>query len=600
MKKTLSVFFAFLLIITTVFWLVSCNNSDGVDSGSDGSNTNGDPSKTEESSGETDTDAPKEKIVFASEGKSEYKITYPAQAGNDVITGATVIKNVFRSKANVQLDTGTDMYNSANKDYKFPEFEILVGLTNRPESSECAEGLAYDDYIIAVKNKKLIILGGSDSATRQAANRFKDLVTSDVISFVEGVVERYEHKYDVSSITISGKPLSDFKLIYQPRETSKYSAIADTLILRLQTICGITLAKSDSVSASADACEIVFGNCSASGYDKMPALAADEYCVFTSGNKLFIDAGSKTALNEAVEKFIEAYLPLTAKGDIKIDISAVKTEKIAIRKIELEKGASFRAMTLNVLGDNLAGRADIIIEKILEYYPEVVGLQECNSSGQKTIVDALSDFYGSAVGYIDGTTTKAYTPILYRKDKLKLIESGAVFFEKRYTGTNTKTMSWAVFEEIETGKKFAVLNAHYALIAASYNLGSMTNAVEGAQWREDNSRQMLEKAAELKNKYNGTLPVMLMGDLNSNRNSKSIQMLEDVYNDSMNVATVSKTTGMASYHSKPGQVPKAGMPIDFIFVDSALINVYRHLIPTDSATANISDHAPVITDISFK
>ena len=73
MKKTLSVFFAFLLIITTVFWLVSCNNSDGVDSGSDGSNTNGDPSKTEESSGETDTDAPKEKIVFASEGKSEYK-----------------------------------------------------------------------------------------------------------------------------------------------------------------------------------------------------------------------------------------------------------------------------------------------------------------------------------------------------------------------------------------------------------------------------------------------------------------------------------------------------------------------------------------------
>ena len=225
------------------------------------------------------------------------------------------------------------------------------------------------------------------------------------------------------------------------------------------------MAKGDSVSASADACEIVFGNCSASGYDKMPALAADEYCIFTSGNKLFIDAGSKTALNEAVEKFIEAYLPLTAKGDIKIDISAVKTEKIAIRKIELEKGASFRAMTLNVLGDNLAGRADIIIEKILEYYPEVVGLQECNSSGQKTIVDALSDFYGSAVGYIDGTTTKAYTPILYRKDKLKLIESGAVFFEKRYTGTNTKTMSWAVFEEIETGKKFAVLNAHYALIA---------------------------------------------------------------------------------------------------------------------------------------
>lgn len=146
-------------------------------------------------------------------------------------------------------------------------------------------------------------------------------------------------------------------------------------------------------------------------------------------------------------------------------------------------------------------------------------MQEAPKTVHSQIIDKISDVYAEAQKWHEGGTIVNYTPILYRKDKYKVIEAGVVFLRSRYTETNTKSMSWAVLETIETGERFIVTNLHGALIMATYNIPG-SNSVEGAAWRVDNVAQMLEKLDELKAKY-GDLPTLSTGDYNFNADAQA-------------------------------------------------------------------------------
>ena len=95
-------------------------------------------------------------------------------------------------------------------DYLMPgqtpaEGEILIGLTNREESEMYPEDLAYNDFFVGVIQGKIVLLGGSDSATASAVYYF-------IENFVEGKTELkvpkdlsfvYHseiHTYDISEI----------------------------------------------------------------------------------------------------------------------------------------------------------------------------------------------------------------------------------------------------------------------------------------------------------------------------------------------------------------------------------------------------------------
>lgn len=207
-------------------------------------------------------------------------------------------------------------------------------------------------------------------------------------------------------------------------------------------------------------------------------------------------------------------------------------------------------MTYNLLGtgENYTERYPYVIATIRRYLPDILGLQEAPKTVHSQIIDKISDVYAEAQKWHEGGTIVNYTPILYRKDKYKVIEAGVVFLRSRYTETNTKSMSWAVLETIETGERFIVTNLHGALIMATYNIPG-SNSVEGAAWRVDNVAQMLEKLDELKAKY-GDLPTLSTGDYNFNADAQAYKdAIAGGLRDAETVATVSRVTGIKTTHT---------------------------------------------------
>lgn len=255
-------------------------------------------------------------------------------------------------------------------------------------------------------------------------------------------------------------------------------------------------------------------------------------------------------------------------------------------------GADVRVMSSNILFDKtLADRLSLIADYYRASDADLIGMQEVNRVGTG-LFDLLSDIY-SPVAVRHTEDKHCFTPILYRHDKFELIESGSELYRSR--GTDTKSMAWAVVADKQSGKKLAIINSHGSLILKSYNLEA-TDRVEGEMWRVDNVCQMLEKKDELREKYGAALPVFITGDFNSYVDRESIQNMKKVLPDSADIATVSATTGINSFHRVPCRPCDEGTPIDFIFVTDDAIEVLIHSIPTDESALAISDHCPVYVD----
>ena len=254
--------------------------------------------------------------------------------------------------------------------------------------------------------------------------------------------------------------------------------------------------------------------------------------------------------------------------------------------------ADVRVMSSNILFDKtLADRLDLIADYYRASDADLIGMQEVNRVGT-ALFDTLSDLY-TAVALRHAEDKHCYPPLLYRHDRFDLIECGSELYRSR--GTDTKSMAWAVLAAKSSGKKLAIINSHGSLILKSYNLEA-TNAVEGEMWRVDNVRQMLEKKDGLRAKYGAALPVFVTGDFNAYENSESIVNMKKALPDSADIATVSATKGINSFHRVPGRPCDEGTPIDFIFVTDDAVRVLVHAIPSDETALAISDHCPVCVD----
>ena len=254
--------------------------------------------------------------------------------------------------------------------------------------------------------------------------------------------------------------------------------------------------------------------------------------------------------------------------------------------------ADVRVMSSNILFDKtLEERLAMIADYYRASDADLIGMQEVNRVGT-ALFDTLSDIYTPAV-LRHPNEKHCYTPILYRHDRFELIEGGSELYRSR--GTDTKSMAWAVLLDKKNGKKVALINSHGSLILKSYNLEA-TDAVEGEMWRVDNVVQMLEKKDELREKYGSELPVFVTGDFNSHPHRESIQNMKKVLPDSAEVATLSATTGINSFHGVPGRPCAEGTPIDFVFVTDDVIQVLVHCIADDETALAISDHCPVYVD----
>lgn len=97
-----------------------------------------------------------------------------------------------------ELETLTGKKFTLGSDVLIPDKsgkEILVGMTDRPESAAAAKDLGYMDYTIRTYENKIVIVGGSPLATLNAVDIFTDVLTSGQLDTLEaGFV--YDYDFD--------------------------------------------------------------------------------------------------------------------------------------------------------------------------------------------------------------------------------------------------------------------------------------------------------------------------------------------------------------------------------------------------------------------
>jgi endonuclease/exonuclease/phosphatase family metal-dependent hydrolase len=98
---------------------------------------------------------------------------------------------------------------------------------------------------------------------------------------------------------------------------------------------------------------------------------------------------------------------------------------------------------------------------------DVLGAQEVRYGQLKDLADALPNYAYIGVGRDDGKTKGEFCPVFYRRDRLKLLDSGTFWLSetpekasKGWDGGYYRICSWGYFQDKVTKVKFYFLNTH--------------------------------------------------------------------------------------------------------------------------------------------
>lgn len=259
---------------------------------------------------------------------------------------------------------------------------------------------------------------------------------------------------------------------------------------------------------------------------------------------------------------------------------------------------TYQVMSWNVyLGKGDMGKMADVME---ENRPDIINLQECTDPCKRMLQDVLNrvEEYVLVCDKIGNMTCA--TPIIFDSSKFDYIDSGTEMLEDIYEGVKTKSLSYLVLEEKETGNGLIHLNFHGAVCTPNYDGYEQYTSEECSSiamtWKEGNVLQLMNKAQELKKQY-GDYPVEFSGDCNFDENSTPYQnVISSGYFDAEKVATEERTQdGLKSNHPLAGEC-KEGKTIDHIFADKKLTFLKHHIERGHDALV-ASDHCPVLATI---
>jgi endonuclease/exonuclease/phosphatase family metal-dependent hydrolase len=128
---------------------------------------------------------------------------------------------------------------------------------------------------------------------------------------------------------------------------------------------------------------------------------------------------------------------------------------------------NIRYGTANDGENRWANRRDLLFEVMRDADADVVGLQEALDGQLRELVKALPDYAVVGVGRDDGRTRGEYAAILFRRDRLRLSDSGTFWFSdtpdvpasKSWGNNTTRICTWARFVDRD-GFAFWHFNLH--------------------------------------------------------------------------------------------------------------------------------------------
>lgn len=256
-----------------------------------------------------------------------------------------------------------------------------------------------------------------------------------------------------------------------------------------------------------------------------------------------------------------------------------------------------RIMTANLLANvptyflemekiDISERAEIF-EAALDYYdPDIVGVQELCMDWRRE----LTRYHGIEVWDIlkfqnpnpQYASDYVYSSIMYRKDRLTLLDSGMKYYSK-FNNARCRCMTWGIFRINETGREFGFVSTHW----------------DGAD--TENTMAQVAEIAELANGLAKERPVFTMGDLNSNERTKAfssyLPMIDSV--DCMHADESLRVNVGGSWHEWAKGKASSGS-CDHITATKKDTQVLRFETLMYNEQIYASDHAWLAVDIKLK
>ncbi len=263
------------------------------------------------------------------------------------------------------------------------------------------------------------------------------------------------------------------------------------------------------------------------------------------------------------------------------------------------------------------------IELFTLYRPDVLALQEFTpwrSAQPGCLGDRLA-----AIGYtrVDGGYADNFTPLFYRTDTLELVDSGFELFPEYMNDQNqpdpngaykinngkSKSLTWAVFEQRSSGKRFIAVSTHFMYIADLTDTECPLTAEQSEAAQLIDAARLLAVLDELhaRPEYSG-LPVIAGGDLNAFPDSAPVNALqaggltwlsapgavENLLEDG-HCGYPTFDTEKGIYTAWGRQLGHPELNIDHAFVQGSL-TVQSYVTVTDRGACYSSDHCPKIAD----
>ena len=256
-----------------------------------------------------------------------------------------------------------------------------------------------------------------------------------------------------------------------------------------------------------------------------------------------------------------------------------------------------KAMTynirLNVDSDGInswVNRKDYFLSQIQFYEPDVLGLQEV-TPGQLTEIAAFLKDYSYVGKGRDENNQGESSNIFFKKDRFNIKDSGTFWLSetpdkvsKGWDAAINRVCTYVLLQDKTKKKLFWVFNTHLD------HMGEMART---------NGILLIIQKMKMLNKTN--LPVIFMGDFNSESGTERIKALKNEMLDTRDIS-IQKPFGPDGTFNGFKHNEAVTKMIDYIFISkNSLFVVQKYAVLSDSKDLKYpSDHLPVYVDLKYK
>lgn len=509
-------------------------------------------------------------VELVTDGKANYKVIIPESTSEGLMLYVNDLRDALREATGVSFYAYDDYTQDGKASHSAGE--IIIGNCKRTDAQNALTTLKYKDYTVQLTESNILITGHEDGSVGKAIKEFikmlnaENLVKNGKTTAVKWYGDfTYQAKYSKIAPTINNVSLSQYTIVY-PHEVSMEAAVSLQTKIAKQFGDVLPIVSDETAETSY---EILMGKTnrmfSATVYESENAPGLMEYDFFTDGSKLQLASGGLFSLNYAVDGLNTYFGSKKPTLEPLIEMDAVKLPMDTVSSCSGE----YRFMTFNILVEyegwgsggiivpDVEVRKELAANLILQYRPDVVALQEVTLAWHQQLPELIGDEYGFLE--VDrGDGNKNYSVLIYRKDRLRVVDSGYTDIEAGNSG-NYRIAVWAVLEDLQTQERFAAFGTHWSVTTEEARVIEAT--------------RMSDVIKNVTQNY--SVPVVAMGDLNST--GRAVQEFQ----------TLSGLTQTAA--NGPDYIFHSGQSVQVVYTETVEKNYAEYA----------SDHAPVIADVNL-